>query len=543
MSNLSNIQVFQPRSLFDQTASVIIRGNLQNVDSLVELKNKTHVNTKIKEAWDALKNYPKNCELGSDFGLRQIMEGIEDSLVAAEQEEAISQSHQPFSTVEEREALLKSRVNTLFIELAKEFQTDKLYKDAIPLDLSSYARLQRKWEDEALQIIWDSNLKKRLVFNDLHPEPTDLDGIRAYLKDPTNATRLSQIDSLIISDLGLRAIPSEIKTLPRLRHINLGRNAIHNIPDALTELVNLQLLCLDNNHIYTIPDSLGKLVLLQDLDLSYNKISCIPDSLGKLVQLRELKLLCNRISCISDSIGELANLKRLNLFYNKISIIPDAIASLTQLTHLSLNENQIHAVPDSLAKCNWLVKFSLDGNQINTIPDSLITLLQRKKFSVKNNPFLFILSMDDRDTSNEVIIKKCSELKKYKCLSAFSSFCYFMIFRNCNLTFIKGQFATLKPEDQSLISELILDELGLDFDDPIKKKQSLFDNMNLFYRLVGIAIREKFSCLSEQKKLDVYKEVYRLANPEIKDVKKWQEWAKAHLYDNVLLLVDALDKA
>jgi Leucine-rich repeat (LRR) protein len=547
MTNPSNLVQSQPMSLVNQTVSFTITRNLQNSNMTDHVR--ALVNTSFTRVWLDLKHSPQN------FGLEHIMSNIERSFVESEQRNRKI----TFSPEQVSDVLEKNR-DILFKTLAETFQAERIFGSSIPVDISSYERLQRVLEDDALQTIWDLRLARHFVFNG--PAPTSPGEIKAWLKDPTNAAQLNGVQTLHLSGLGLKAIPPEISALTQLQNLNLSNNQISCIPDSLSNLSQLQWLSLSNNKISSIPDSLSKLSQLQGLYLQDNQISSIPGSLSSLPQLQELDLGGNQISCIPDSLSNLSQLDSLCLSNNKISSIPDSLESLFQLTTLDLHDNQISSIPDSFGSLSQLKTLNLHNNQISSIPDSLNNLSQLELFTLTNNqinnipnslaglppqlwlrlndnPLLFIYK-NFIPSNIPKLIAQCSEFKEYKCQSPFSNLCQLTVLKNNNHEVIKEAFGNLKKNDQNLIFEMVYKVSGVHSnEDPIFwGEHHVFDDMNIFYHAVKKAIAAKFDRLSLKEQNAVYGEIYQLAQPKTKDPK----WGKQHAFNNVLRLIDAMDR-
>jgi Leucine-rich repeat (LRR) protein len=373
MANQSNQIQFQSIGLLNQTASFIITRDLQNSEN-VDDSDRSDVNSMITNLWSKLKHSPQ------DFSLEHIMSNIEKSFAMEQQESG----NFPLSfSADLKDDLLTKNVNVLFKKLAEKFRAKRIFGSSIPVDISSYARLQRVSEDDALQTIWDLCLVRQLVFKG--PIPVSLDEIKAWLKNPTNATQLNSIQTLELSRLGLRAIPPEISAFTQLHRLSLDNNQISSIPDSLSNLSQLEQLDLNYNQIVSIPNSLSNLSQLQELGLANNQISSIPDSLSNLSQLQRLFLDRNQISSIPDSLGNFSQLQRLYLNNNQISSIPDSLSNLSQLEQLDLNYNQIVSIPNSLSNLSQLQLLNFGNNQISIIPDSLSNLSQLEWLSFDNN--------------------------------------------------------------------------------------------------------------------------------------------------------------
>jgi Leucine-rich repeat (LRR) protein len=327
---------FQPASLLKQTTSFIITRDLQysqNINNQVS----SLVNNAFERVWLDLKSSPQ------DFSLEHVMSNIENSSV---------------------EDILERNMSVLFKKLAEKFEAKRIFGSHIPVDISSYARLQRLWEDEALQKIWDLCLIPQLLLFNHGPMPTSLDEIKAWMKDPANAAQLNSIQTLSAKWLELKAIPPEISALTGLRCCFLQNNQISSIPDSLGSLTQLQWLYLQNNEISRIPNSLSNLSQLEGLNLENNQIRGILNSLGNLSQLQWLDLENNQIRSIPDSLGSLSQLKSLALAGNQIRSIPDSLGNLSQLQWLSFAGNQISSVPGWLRELPQLEWLSLN-NQVS----------------------------------------------------------------------------------------------------------------------------------------------------------------------------------
>jgi Leucine-rich repeat (LRR) protein len=503
MTNPSNLVQSQPISLVNQTVSFTITRNLQNSNMTDHVR--ALVNTSFTRAWLDLKYSAQN------FSLGPIMSNIERSFVEDQQRSR----NITFSQEQVNDVLEKNR-DILFKTLAETFQAERIFGSSIPVDISSYERLQRAWEDKALKKIWNLRLARLFVFHG--PAPTSPDQIKAWLKDPANAAQLNGVQTLDLSGLELRAIPPEISALTQLQYLHLS-----------------------DNQISSIPNSLGNLPLLQQLDLARNQISSIPDSLSNLPQLKVLNLANNQMISIPDSFSKLSQLKSLGLINNQMISIPDSFSNLLQLRVLNLANNQISRIPDSLSNLQLQVLI-LKGNHISSVPDSLRKLsvnpIQRLDFN--DNPLLFIYDKSPVSSNILELVAQCSEFKEYKCLSSFSNLCQFIVCNNDDHKMIKEAFGNLKKSDQNLIFEMAYKISGVHSnEDPIFwGEHHVFDDMNIFYRSVKIAIAAKFDRLSLEEKKVVYEEIYQLAQPTIEDPK----WGEQHAFDNVLRLIDAMDR-
>ncbi|SEM10864.1 Leucine-rich repeat (LRR) protein [Aquimarina amphilecti] len=238
------------------------------------------------------------------------------------------------------------------------------------LSLSGGTNLTIQIDDFLPGLFSLSNLKEL----DLdHFEINEIEGVGA----------LNQLENLILEDIPLDVIPSDIGQLILLEEINFTNNNFFEIPEGFFRLTNLGSITLINNkNLTTIPEGFGvftrldsltitgsegiqkfvnsisEAVILKKLDLSNNNIGfltsedgIIPDEIGMLSQLTDLNLENNHISSISSRIGELVNLKTINLRNNVVTDIPKELGALTILDVLDLSGNlMLNEIPEEVCK-------------------------------------------------------------------------------------------------------------------------------------------------------------------------------------------------
>ncbi|WP_108805294.1 leucine-rich repeat domain-containing protein [Aquimarina sp. Aq107] len=194
---------------------------------------------------------------------------------------------------------------------------------------------------------------------------------------------LNQLEKLILEDIPLDVIPSDIGQLTLLEELNFTNNNFFEIPEGFFRLINLKSISLINNkNLTTIPEGFGvftkldsltitgsegiqkfassisEATTLKKLDLSNNNIGfltnedgIIPDEIGMLSQLTDLNLENNDINSISARMGELVNLKTINLRNNKIMDIPMELGALTILDILDVSGNlMLNEIPEEVCK-------------------------------------------------------------------------------------------------------------------------------------------------------------------------------------------------
>ena len=266
------------------------------------------------------------------------------------------------------------------------------------------ARLSEKhWPTEHAAAIWitsnccvlyapNKELELHCINSNTNNQDNGQNDRQKLAKRLITANKLTNNDSLDLSNMGLTDISSEVFALSHLKQLNLSRNQLSNIPGAIAQLKQLQRLDFSRNQIRTIPGAIAQLNQLQLLDLSDNQITIILGAIAQLKQLQRLDLSVNKITTIPGAITQLKQLQRLDLSANKITTIPGAIAQLNQLQHLDLSFNQITTIPSAIDQLNQLQQLNLSANQITTIPSAIAQLNQLLLLDLSGNQITTIPS-------------------------------------------------------------------------------------------------------------------------------------------------------
>lgn len=122
-----------------------------------------------------------------------------------------------------------------------------------------------------------------------------------------------------------------LEKLTNLRTLILSDLNLTKIPKQVFELKNLTILQLHNNKLSSIPPEIRNLQYLEYLDLELNQLNEIPQDLFKLSKLKTLLLDRNNISVIPGDIGQLRMLEELSLQYNPLILVPVAVVNLPNL--------------------------------------------------------------------------------------------------------------------------------------------------------------------------------------------------------------------
>lgn len=176
---------------------------------------------------------------------------------------------------------------------------------------------------------------------------------------------LKGLDRLEVLDLGfsgLESFPAEIGSLPALRDLYLGGNALASLPPLPAGAAHLRYLNLDRNRISEIPSSFPP--SLRWLRLNGNRLSSLPERLEGLEGLERIYLADNRLESIPEAIGKSKRLTDVNLRGNRLKEFPKVLLGLPNLRNLDISGNrEITSLPEDseLAKMTSLRMLNLGG--------------------------------------------------------------------------------------------------------------------------------------------------------------------------------------
>ena len=121
------------------------------------------------------------------------------------------------------------------------------------------------------------------------------------------------IDTLNLSNLQLKALPSQLSSLQHLKYLYLDNNKLIFIPE-IGSLINLEELSIENNELSLIPEVYYNLKNLKSLNLSKNHLRILSPSLFKSYQnLTILWLNGCGLMYLPHEIGCLKSLEKLGL--------------------------------------------------------------------------------------------------------------------------------------------------------------------------------------------------------------------------------------
>ncbi|KAG0179119.1 cysteinyl-tRNA synthetase [Apophysomyces sp. BC1021] len=274
-----------------------------------------------------------------------------------------------------------------------------LYKHAssiVSLDLSK--NLQMEIPVDFIQSC--SNVKHLLLLNN------------EYITLPSSIRELQKLEHLNISgnrlrDLQhaglekieqlrtLRCLNNRLETLPRsfqsfkyLTILFISNNSFTKFPEVICEITSLAYLDISFNKIVTFPDEIGNLVNLVGLFAIANRLTgSLPLSFAKLQKLQELDIRQNLITDL-DVIGQLPKLEIVFVDYNAISIVSFDFRNIRQLkmrkNHLTQfnlgfclmpeNLSMSSEIPSSPIMPTMLTDLNLSNCKLTSLPDDLFLI-------------------------------------------------------------------------------------------------------------------------------------------------------------------------
>ena len=235
-----------------------------------------------------------------------------------------------------------------------------------------------------------------LANNRLTTLPNELQALKNLVELRINRNKMKEIPACITAMLGqiaeLKMAENEFETiteemstkststmlryrdmLDRARRenvMNLSQMAIRAMPSEIKDLQNLQDLNISNNQITALPDFVGLFAKLKFLDMAFNRItelqlSEIPDSCSGCTALRHLSASYNQILDISDGLSSLESLTLIDLQHNELVSLPVNLSTLVNLQECFLNNNKIMELPGSTIECMTnMVKLHLHENRL-----------------------------------------------------------------------------------------------------------------------------------------------------------------------------------
>ncbi len=456
-----------------------------------------------------------------------------------------------------------SRFSYLTRELRKQGAPIPDTHAVIGLERSPYESKQQRL-DTALERIWQ-RIQQKIDFEEA-PIPASAQAVRQWLSDPINTDKIAGIRGLILSDMNLAVLPSEIGVFFRLKEfllpeneftslpstlgnlslltkLNLSANQLRSLPSTIANLSQLKRLDLSRNHLISLPAAIGCLSQLISLDLTKNQLSSLPAAIGNLSRLEELCLAKNQLTSVPWTIGNLSLLRELCLAENGLKSLPDAIGSLSRLINLGLESNQLTSLPPTIGNLSRLRRLSLSYNQLTSLPSTIGQLSRLEDLFLNAN--LCIFDSDryfwglgtDQAFSVRYVANKLLACSGYACRTPLASLCQ-AIHRAEGDEVLKSRFQQLSDEMQRRICKVwTIFSIASSSSFEEEEQEDLFANRSSFVKAVMTATQDKWISFSGSQCNQIFAQVAILAGQPNGDV----DWGKAHAKDNMIRLIDAME--
>lgn len=169
---------------------------------------------------------------------------------------------------------------------------------------------------------------------------------------------------------GLETFPEEIFQLAdSLEILNLTGNALKALPSHLPKLHRLKIIFCSENQFTELPEVLGQCPNLEMIGFKSNQIGRVAGA-ALPPKLRWLILTDNRIQQLPHEIGRCVHLKKLMLAGNQLAGLPDTIADCQSLELVRISANQMTAMPQALLDLPRLAWLAYAGNPFSNAWES-----------------------------------------------------------------------------------------------------------------------------------------------------------------------------
>ena len=192
---------------------------------------------------------------------------------------------------------------------------------------------------------------------------------------PPEIARLTELETLRVSDNQLAAFPEAIVHLPRLHELWLAKNRIRTLPAEICR-IPIRYLTLDENGLSRLPNDMSGCQSLRSLSLNRNRLHDLPPDLERLPELRSLSLDENDFTR-----EEFTSIRRR---FSKIRIadyrprtyrsLDEALANPDRVIRLDLAGAGLSALPAGIGALRNLETLDLSGNKLVKLPAEMQNL-------------------------------------------------------------------------------------------------------------------------------------------------------------------------
>uniref|UniRef100_A0A0D3EYF5 Uncharacterized protein n=1 Tax=Oryza barthii TaxID=65489 RepID=A0A0D3EYF5_9ORYZ len=207
-------------------------------------------------------------------------------------------------------------------------------------------------------IVLPSSVRKLMLLSYLDVSGLPIIALPKYLHT------LQNMQTLILSNCSLEALPANIGNLHKLCYLDLSGNSdLTELPASSENLLNLSLLNLSGcTKLKELPESMHNFKCLQQLDMSgCCALQKLPDKFGSLPKLSFVNLSgCSMLTKLPDSLN-LESLEHLNLSdCYKLEKLPEDFGCLDRLEVLDMSDcYRVQVLPKTFSQLKHLINLNL----------------------------------------------------------------------------------------------------------------------------------------------------------------------------------------
>eukprot|EP01095_Lingulamoeba_sp_RSL-Kostka_P003196 TRINITY_DN1411_c0_g1_i1.p1 TRINITY_DN1411_c0_g1~~TRINITY_DN1411_c0_g1_i1.p1 ORF type:complete len:246 (+),score=36.80 TRINITY_DN1411_c0_g1_i1:104-841(+) len=179
------------------------------------------------------------------------------------------------------------------------------------------------------------------------------------------------LGSLFINLIELRLVGNKLQTLPQsfgnltmLKYLEVKYN-FTEFPSPILELSSLETLLINENKLLALPDDIDRLSSLLIFNCSNNELTELPRNIGNILSLKTLNIKMNKIEKLPDNFGNLSKLEHLYITNNLISELPESFFNLLSLKRMFLYDNNITTVSENFSKLTSLRVIKCDHDLVD----------------------------------------------------------------------------------------------------------------------------------------------------------------------------------
>ncbi len=174
---------------------------------------------------------------------------------------------------------------------------------------------------------------------------------------------LKNLKILVISNVKIDSIPSDIGKLTKLQFLRIENTPITFLPNTIVNLKDLRTLYIFSCPLKKIPSDLFELTKLRTIQIDSTALTELPLGIGK-TSMQMLLVGRSKLTSLPADLCDAKELAAVAFSGNKLTSIPTCINGLQKLVTISLSNNQITEIPADLLMLPKLQFLSLSGNRI-----------------------------------------------------------------------------------------------------------------------------------------------------------------------------------